>query len=262
MLRFLLNFAVRTAIHAAKDSYNTPERKGARGERRVRNALTSALDEKEYRVLSDLILPVAVGTTQLDHIVLSRFGLFVIETKNMSGWIFGGADQNKWTQVQKGGKRRGFQNPLRQNYAHIKAVQEILSVDESVLHNIVVFVGTAEPKTAMPENVAWGLRELGRLIAVRKQQLLTDAQVNDCVRMLQVSARKNTRATRNEHLHNLQNKAVAKKTSSPPKRLVAADTASCPRCGSEMVKRANRKTGEAFWGCAKFPKCRGTRRSA
>lgn len=94
----------------------------------VHNALTTVLNEQDYRVLTDLILPVAGGTTQIDHLVLSRFGIFVIETKNMSGWVFGSADRAKWTQVQKRSKRQ-FQNPLRQNYAHVKAVQEILKVD-------------------------------------------------------------------------------------------------------------------------------------
>jgi len=98
MLKYLLKSVARTAFRTADKSYNTPERKGARGERKVHNALNSVLDESEYRVLSDLILPIAGSTTQLDHLVLSRFGIFVIETKNMSGWIFGGgADQQKWT---------------------------------------------------------------------------------------------------------------------------------------------------------------------
>jgi len=262
MLKFLLKTAVRSAIRAAEDSYNTPERKGARGERRVHNALTSVLDEKEYRVLSDLILPVASGTTQLDHLVLSRFGVFVIETKNMSGWIFGDADQHKWTQVQKGGKRRSFQNPLRQNYAHVKAVQEILGIDNKLLHSFVVFTGTAEPKTDMPENVAWGLQALGRLIAVRKQLILSDVQVSEYARKLQGQALENTKAAREEHLQNLEKKAAAKTVKPSPKQAVATDSMSCPRCGGEMVKRANRKTGDAFWGCSEFPKCRGTLKAA
>lgn len=262
MLKYLLKSVVRSAIRAAEESYNTPERKGARGERRVHSALTSVLDEKDYRVLSDLILPIAGGTTQLDHLVLSRFGIFVIETKNMSGWIFGGADQQKWTQVQKGGKRRSFQNPLRQNYSHVKAVQEILGIDYNILHNFVVFTGTAEPKTDMPENVAWGLRALGKLIAVRKQLVLSDIQMNAFAQKLQGLALENNRTVRNEHLQNLEKKAAPKPHAPSPMPANPVGQTSCPKCGGEMVKRANRKTGDAFWGCAKFPKCRGTRKVA
>src|SRR6056297_927512 len=260
MLRYLLKSAVRSAIRTAEKSYNTPERKGARGERRVHNALTSVLDEKDYRVLSDLILPITGGTTQLDHLVLSRCGIFVIETKNMSGWIFGSADQQKWTQVQKGGKRRSFQNPLRQNYAHVKAVQEILDVDPKVMHNFIVFTGTAEPKTDMPENVAWGLPALGKLIAVRKQLVLSDNQLNAFAQKLQGEALENNKSVRKEHLENLEKKVAAKTQAPSSSPANPMGQISCPTCGGEMVKRLNRKTSDAFWGCARFPKCRGTRK--
>lgn len=260
MFNYLLKAAVRSAIRAAEQSYNTPERKGARGERQVHNALTSVLDENEYRVLSDLILPITGGTTQLDHILLSRFGIFIIETKNMSGWVFGGSDQKKWTQVQKGGKRRSFQNPLWQNYSHVKAVEQILGVDPKVLHNFVVFTGSAEPKTEMPENVAWGLRALSRLIALRRQLVLSDAQLSAFAQKLQGRALENNREVRKQHLQFVQEKAAAKTEtrSSVPSNDV--NQSSCPRCGGEMVKRTNRKTGDTFWGCSEFPKCRGTRK--
>jgi len=260
MISYLLKSAVRSAIRAAEQSYNTPERKGARGERRVHNALSSVLDENEYRVLSDLMLPVAGATTQLDHLVLSRFGIFVIETKNMSGWIFGGADQQKWTQVQKGGKRRNFQNPLRQNYAHVKAVESILEVDLKVLHNFVVFTGSAEPKTDMPENVAWELYALGKLIGARRQIVFSDLQLNAFVEKLQGQALENNSTVRKQHLQNLEKKVAAKTVAQSSGPSAPISQASCPKCGGEMVMRANRKTGDQFLGCAKFPKCRGTRK--
>ncbi|MGF1456405.1 MAG: NERD domain-containing protein [Alphaproteobacteria bacterium] len=262
MFNYLLKSAVRSAIRAAEQSYNTPERKGARGERHVHNALSSVLNENEYRVLSDLILPVAGGTTQLDHLVLSRFGIFVIETKNMSGWIFGSADQQKWTQVQKGGKRRSFQNPLWQNHAHVKAIESILEVDPKVLHNFVVFTGSAEPKTDMPENVAWGLRALGKLIVMRRQIVFSDLQLNSFVEKLQGEALENNKDVRRQHLQNLEKKAAAKTVAQSSELPDLLSQTSCPRCGSEMGKRTNRKTGNPFWGCVKFPKCRGTRRVA
>jgi len=257
----MLKFLLKSAFRAVEASYNTPERKGERGERKVHSALSSVLSEKDYRVLSDLILPVAVGTTQIDHLVLSRFGIFVIETKNMSGWIFGDSNQQKWTQVHKRSKR-SFQNPLRQNYSHVKAVQEILKVDQKVLHNIVVFTGTAKPKTAMPDNVAWGLQDLGKLIALQKEQALTDFQVKAYVEKLNYKSLENTEVARKVHLENLKNRA-ATKTHIPNKVLAGTvNPTSCPRCGSNMAKRTNRKTGDVFWGCVNFPKCKGTRKAS
>lgn len=262
MFNYLVKSAVRSIIRAFQRSYNTPERKGARGERKVHIALSSVLDETEYRVLSDLILPIEGGTTQIDHIVLSRFGIFVVETKNMSGWIFGSADQPKWTQVQKGGGRRNFQNPLRQNHAHVKAVECILNVDPKMLHNLVVFTGSAEPKTDMPENVAWGLRDLGKLMAIRRQTIFTDLQLSAFAETLQSQALENNSAVRRQHLQNLEKKAAAKNSTSSPRLSDFSNQNSCPECGGGMLKRANRKTGEPFWGCEKFPKCKGTRKSS
>lgn len=262
MFNYLLKSAVRSAIRAAERSYNTPAIKGARGERRVHNALSSVLDENEYLVFSDLILPVAGGTTQVDHLVLSRFGIFVIETKNMSGWIFGSADRQNWTQVQKGGKRCRFQNPLRQNHAHVKAVESILEVGLKVLHNFVVFTGSAEPKTDMPENVAWGVRALGKLIAARRQVVFSDLQLNAFAEKLKGQLLENNSAVRGEHLLNLEKKAAAKIVAQFSEATDPDNQTSCPKCGGEMVKRANRNTGDQFLGCAKFPQCRGTRKLA
>ena len=112
--------------------------------------------KEHYILLNDLTLPDAEGgTTQIDHILLSPFGIFVIETKNYKGWIFGGERQKQWTQkiYQKSFK---FQNPIHQNYKHMKVLERILSdiVDVESLHSVIVFMPEAEFKTTMPNNIA------------------------------------------------------------------------------------------------------------
>lgn len=86
------------------------------------------LDPAEYKVFNDVLLPSDgnTRTTQIDHLVLSVYGIFCIETKSHSGWIYGSAGQEKWTQVFYRKKYR-FYNPLRQNYAHIKAIEQVLA---------------------------------------------------------------------------------------------------------------------------------------
>jgi hypothetical protein len=85
------------------------------------------LDPAHYKVLNNLLLPSRSHskTTQIDHVVVSNFGIFCIETKAYSGWIFGNANQEYWTQVIFRYKKR-FYNPLRQNYAHVKAVEYLI----------------------------------------------------------------------------------------------------------------------------------------
>ena len=104
-----------------------PSKKGARGERRVRKSISAKLDDGKYRQFHDVTLPSPDGTTQVDHIVVSPYGVFVIETKNYKGWIFGDARSRQWTQTLYRRKHR-LQNPLHQNYKHAKAVESFLGL--------------------------------------------------------------------------------------------------------------------------------------
>lgn len=112
----------------------------------------------EYVLLNNCTLPDGQsGTTQIDHILLSPYGVFIIETKNYKGWIFGGERQKMWTQkIFK--KSYKFQNPLHQNYKHQQVLQRVLSdiIDPEYLHSVIVFMPDCEFKTAMPVNVFRG----------------------------------------------------------------------------------------------------------
>jgi hypothetical protein len=79
----------------------------------------------DYHLLNHLTLRLKGETTQIDHVLVSRFGVFVIETKHYNGWIFADSGDRQWTQVLYRVKNR-FQNPIRQNYKHVCAVQELL----------------------------------------------------------------------------------------------------------------------------------------
>lgn len=223
---------------------------GAEGERRVNSTLSRKLGEQDYILLADLTLPTSHGTTQVDHIVLSRYGIFVIETKNMSGWIFGGKTQARWTQVMRRHKSQ-FQNPLRQNFQHVKVVQDLLSIRLDQLENLVAFVGSAEPKTEMPSNVFWSRGDLHNYIASRQTVQFTDGEVRDFAHKLRSCALKANKETRRAHVQHVREKATRKE----------ADVTKCPRCGSAMVERTNRKSGQTFYGCSRYPKCRGAQQA-
>lgn len=131
---------------------NISRLKGQMGEFTVDRLLRSGLPSEHYKVLHDVTLTTPDGTTQIDHIVISPHGVFVIETKCMSGWIFGSEWDATWTQSFRRSRNR-FQNPLRQNFAHLKALENVLGLDSSKLHSVIVFAGDAQFKTAMPDNV-------------------------------------------------------------------------------------------------------------
>ena len=101
------------------------------GEKVTQLGMWATLDEKTYIRFHDVIIQTENGTTQIDHVLLSKYGIFVIETKNYDGWILGGEKQKNWTQIMFG-KKNSFQNPLYQNYKHTKALSECLQVGEGV----------------------------------------------------------------------------------------------------------------------------------
>jgi hypothetical protein len=123
------------------------------GEEMVSRTIKSNFKAPDYHLCNHITLPHKGGTTQVDHILVSRFGVFVIETKDYSGWIFGNAKHDFWTQVKFNIKYK-FQNPIRQNYRHVQAVQELLDfLPSTSVQSLVVFVGNAEFKTEMPDGV-------------------------------------------------------------------------------------------------------------
>ena len=83
------------------------------------------LPKDKYYKYNDILLPKEQGTTQIDHIVVSQYGIFVIETKNLSGWIYGDQYNKYWTQ-KFFKKTYRFYNPIHQNYGHIKTLEALL----------------------------------------------------------------------------------------------------------------------------------------
>ena len=178
--------------------------KGWLGEFLVKRIATAQLDEDTYHQFHDVTLPTADGTTQIDHIIVSKYGIFVIETKNMSGWIFGDPNHPKWTQTF-GKSKNSFQNPLRQNYKHIKELEALLQIGEDKLFSVVVFTGDAEFKTDMPDNVIRSGR-LGRYVLSRKTPLLREDEVQRILLKINEAMLERSAETKMQHILNLISK--------------------------------------------------------
>src|SRR6202040_2498129 len=91
-------------------------------------------------LLNDVTIETDRGTAQIDHILVADTGIFIIETKHYSGWIFGSPSDTHWTQVIFKRKSR-FMNPIHQNYCHVKALQDLFTLPESAFIPLVVFTG-------------------------------------------------------------------------------------------------------------------------
>ena len=226
----------------------SPWFKGKFGEFCVNLSAKLFLDKEQYRLIRNITLPTEDGSTQIDHIIVSKFGVFVVETKNMKGWIFGNPSQKTWTQkIYK--HTSTFQNPLHQNYKHTKTLASLLGLNDQQIHSVIVFIGDSTFKTEMPENVIYGGRYL-QYIKSKKQAVLSESEVNEISRKIESGRLLTSSKTNREHVDHVK-KIVTEKEDNTAKY--------CPKCGSSMVVREVKKgqnIGKKFLGCSGFPKCR------
>jgi hypothetical protein len=123
------------------------------GEALLSRVVQANFGPPDYHLMNHVTLELEDGTTQVDHILVSRFGVFVIETKDYNGWIFANAKQENWTQVFFKRKFK-FQNPIFQNNRHVRAVQGLLDfLPPGAIKSVVVFTGEADFKTEVPQGV-------------------------------------------------------------------------------------------------------------
>ena len=223
-----------------------PKIKGYMGERAVSIRLNASLSE-EYHILDDLILKTSWGTSQIDHVVVSKYGIFVIETKNYKGWIFGHENSEKWTQNIYGHKY-ALANPVKQNRSHIRALRNVLSdIARCPIISIVAFSGYASLHVTVESAyvVQWG--EVASAIKRHRTEVIDDEQVKRIVAHLQRS-NITTQNRRKEHT-----KRVRQVTAYYENALAAGI---CPRCGGRLVKRKGAYS--SFYGCSNYPRCKYT----
>ena len=179
----------RSRIHAFQN----------RGEIVLSWALKERFVSPDYHLLNHVTLRLKEGTTQIDHILVSRFGIFVIETKDLRGWIFANPADRYWTQVFYRAKFR-FQNPMHQNYKHARAVKELLEfLPTDAIRPVVVFTGNAEFRTPVPDGV-FTLAEFLTYVESQAVEVISINRVQFCVGRLETARLSITKATDVEHV--------------------------------------------------------------
>jgi hypothetical protein len=169
-----------------------------RGEAIVRRVITSNFKSPNFHLLNNVTIPFQDGTTQIDHILISTKGVFVIEVKNYSGWIFGNEKSDQWMQSIYRVKSR-FQNPIHQNYRHIKAIQQLLDfLPKEQIYSIVVFSGSAEFKTPIPNGVVY-LNQLVNHLNTFQEDIISINRLESCVGRLECKRYEITKATDTQH---------------------------------------------------------------
>lgn len=223
-----------------------PQIKGVIGEKTV-SAILHFLDSSKYLVVNNIVLNTGGRTAQIDHIVISDFGVFVIETKNYKGWIFGSEYSEYWTQVIYRRKEQ-FYNPIRQNAGHICALKNCLTeMDPNLFISIIVFSSKASLKVNTKTIVT---NTFGLLNAIKRhnQVVLTEEEKEN---LFQAITLRDESATyeKKEHIQSIRQKVIRKE------RLI--EQGKCPQCGNELVLQSG-QFGR-FWGCRAYPNCKFTR---
>lgn len=173
------------------------------GEALVSRVLLSELGPPDYHLMNHVTIQMDDGTTQVDHILISRFGVFVIETKDYKGWIFANATHETWTQVLFR-LRFKFQNPIFQNKRHVRAVQGLLDfLPPEAIKSVIVFTGEAEFKTETPQGVITISRLVGYL-RIQTEEVMSPNRVQFCVGRLETARLAISGETDVEHIRSLE----------------------------------------------------------
>jgi len=126
--------------------------KGIAGESIIQLLLNSP--QLGYRkILKNIYVPYGNQTTEIDVVMIHETGIYVIESKNYSGWIFGNENQKQWTQMLNSYTKKRFYNPVWQNRTHIRALSNYTNIDKSKIKSYIVFSDRCELK-AVPPNTS------------------------------------------------------------------------------------------------------------
>ena len=232
-------FLIATVFAAVR---STPKAKGKAGENYIQKIIQNTIHGNGY-ILKDYLFSVNGKSCQIDHIVICANGVFVIETKNFSGRIYGSEEQREWTQVLANGQvKNKLYNPLKQNLTHIYMVKKILPQNVFPIPLVVFVQGNigylSTDKVLTPVGLK---REL-----LRPRETVLSAEQQQAVYNKLISAVTVGENAETEHIlsiHRMQEDIAL---------------GICPRCGGKLVERQG-KYGR-FFGCSNYPKCRFTKK--
>lgn len=219
---------------------------------------------RKGKVLRNVYLPKENGeTSEVDVIFITQKGIFVIESKNYSGWIFGDEKNQKWTAMLPNRQKNQFYNPILQNKTHVKWMRNYVGEDVP-LFSIIVFSDRCELKKVTVESPDVKVIKRERTYATvrdiwdQSPDVLPEKKINELydylARLTNVDE-----AVKAAHIDNINQKYKHEEKKQEPHVQTEQQGLICPRCGSALVLRTAKKgaiAGNQFYGCSNFPKCR------
>lgn len=266
--------------------------KGLLGEYAIYKKLKH-LEKEGTKFLFNVYLPKEnEETTEIDVLMISQNGIYVFESKNYSGWIFGNEKQKYWTQTLPRGRgsslKTKFLNPIIQNKGHMKYLKNVVGEDINV-RSIVVFserctfkdltLKSEDIKVINRYDLTYTIEDLlkhvpeGRLeqktIDEIYEKLYPYTQVSEEIKKQHIENIKKTHDDEKQETSNTEeiNQSIKEnqdivsesaKIENSNNSLEVSDVI-CPRCGGKLVKRmakTGKYAGNSFMGCTNYPKCR------
>lgn len=209
---------------------------------------------RKGKTLRNIYLPTSDGkTSEVDLVFITQKGIFIFESKNYSGWIFGEEKGRYWTAMLPNREKNHFYNPIIQNKTHLKWMQNFVGFDIP-LYSVIVFSERCELKkiSVQSDNVKVIKRE--ETYAVVKEiwdcspDRISEIRVEEIYQKLKEYT-KVDEAVKRTHINNIEQSKESMKN----------DGKVCPNCGRELVLRTAKRgqnEGKQFYGCSGFPKCR------
>jgi len=221
--------------------------KGFTGELKT-DLLLGLLNNTQYKIINNFMAEVNGKSCQIDHLIVSPYGLFVVETKNYSGWIFASEYNSYWTQVYYKRKNKLY-NPIKQNMGHINVLKHFLKKYSKLRYiPIIVFSSEAIFKTEVPSNVVYYSELVGKIKSFSTENI-TESEVKEIYDIL-VQTNKKSVIFQMNHVKNVKKTLQEKE--------MKINSGVCPICGGKLIMR-NGKYG-TFYGCNNYPKCRFSRK--
>lgn len=146
-----------------------------RSAQKMRKLIGSVLDPATYRPFHDVAFQAREGAVHIDHVLVSPFGVFVIESMDERGEIAGKAFDPDWTRTFRGDTAK-FPNPLRPNFNRKLALGNLTGIGEDKLFSVIAFTDEARFAHPMPDNVTRG-KGLADYVASRNTPLLTASDI-------------------------------------------------------------------------------------
>ncbi len=232
--------------------YRWTEIQAWRCKRQVESATNFLLESNAYYVMADVVLLTFEGLIQIDFIIVSRFGVFIVASYDYTGVIEAYESSNSWFQIVNSKEKHEFNNPSFQLNKNTETVQSLIDIDKNKIFSVLVFDSITGFTSTMRARTTYG-KDYLNYIRSKQELLLTTDEIKNIIETIEAKRKKQGLVS-----------GLKSIDTSNQQGTILDDNRSCPSCGSDMVikvEKNGRNAGEQYLQCVLYPTCRSTRTS-